>query len=379
MAQVFQNKKTKLYGFRIFYYDEHKKKHSIQKTNFKRKVDAINAAARLEIRKGNSNLQKAEHITFEGFFKEWMNTYKIDRYSESTDNKYKNAHLFIKTFFGNKLLKDITRMDYQRMIDTYSLTHVKDSIYRLNGYINSCLNDAIDQKLINSNFTRNVVITSKKKGKSKELKYLQYDETQNLKAMALANASIFNVSAYEILFALGTGARYAEIVGMTWDCVDLDKNIIEINKTYDYKKRTGFLPTKTESSVRSITISPELATQLHKLKIEQKALFLKQGFKNKLNLVFMNYQHYVPSDTAANKKLRSYLLSDKIKAKNLIGFHGLRHTHASILIGQGLTLEYVSQRLGHSNVGITSRVYVHLLNNYREKEDAKAIKALNDL
>lgn len=379
MAQIFQNKNNNLYGYRIFYYDEHKKKHSVQKTIYKRKVDAINAAARLEIKKSNSNLQKAEHITFEGFFEEWMNTYKIGRFSDSTDNKYTNVHDYIKTFFGNKLLKKMTKMDYQRMIDTYALTHVKESIYRLNGYVSSCLNDAIDQKLINSNFTRNVVITTKKKGKSKELKYLQYDETQRLKSAATENASMHNISSYEILFALGTGARYAEVVGMTWDCVHLKTNVIDINKTYDYKKRTGFLPTKTESSVRSVTISPELAKQLHKLKIEQKEVFLKQGFKNTKDLVFMNYQHYVPSDTAANKILRSYLTSEKVKAKNLIGFHGLRHTHASILIGQGLTLEYVSQRLGHSNVGITSRVYVHLLNNYREKEDDKAIKALNDL
>lgn len=69
----------------------------------------------------------------------------------------------------------------------------------------------------------------------------------------------------------------------------------------------------------------------------------------------------------------------KVKKNEYIGMHGLRHTHASYLFSQGLSLEYVSQRLGHSNIGITSKIYVHILKDYKECEDVKAMEVLENL
>ncbi|WDT66065.1 site-specific integrase [Companilactobacillus crustorum] len=400
MASIFQNPNTGRYGYRIYYYDENGKRKSIQKTGFKLRREAIRVATKLENRKNETDLDKAERITFAQFFQEWMDTYKIGRFSESTDNKYKNAQIYIQKYFRGELLKDITKIDYQKFIDDYARNHVKDSIYRINGYIRTCIKEAMGEGLIQRDFTNNVIVTTKKKGKPKELKYLETNVASELKKIALSNASMLNISAYEILFALDTGARYAEIVGMTWDNIDFNTNTVSIRRTYDYKQRTGFLPTKTESSIRDITISNDLKHELKRLKLQQQTLFLKQGYPNKNNFVFINNRHEVPTDTAANKLLRHYLkmidhnyyLSkgmSKVDAKNIIkqkslnheyiGFHGLRHTHASYLISKGLSMEYVSQRLGHSNVGITSKVYVHLLSDYKKKEDSKAMDFLQNL
>lgn len=62
-----------------------------------------------------------------------------------------------------------------------------------------------------------------------------------------------------------------------------------------------------------------------------------------------------------------------------ITFHRLRHTHASYLLSQDIAIQYVSERLGHSDVNITLSVYAHLLDKKREKETAAAIKSLNDI
>ncbi|MBL3532074.1 tyrosine-type recombinase/integrase [Companilactobacillus zhachilii] len=130
--------------------------------------------------------------------------------------------------------------------------------------------------------------------------------------------------------------------------------------------------------------------------MQQREIFFQQGFINKKKFVFINKMHTVPTDSAANNVLRKYLKKiyhEKNKAKGmtdveskrdldsryLIGFHGLRHTHASYLIAHGLSLEYISQRFGHSSVAITSKVYIHLLNDYRDREDDKAMKALSQL
>lgn len=400
MAQYFKNPKTGKYGFRIFYNDKNGKRRSIQKTIFKRQSDARKYAEKLENRVNETDIEKAETITFAKYFSEWMYAYKIGRYTKSTDNKYINAQKFIENYFKDTLLKNISKMDYQSFIDDYAKDHVKESIERLNGYIQSCIAEAIDEELIHRNFTRNLVITTNKKSKPADLKYLELDVASRLKEMALKDESIFNISAYEIVFALDTGARYAEIAGMTWDNIDLDNNTIYIKRTYDYKERTGFLPTKTESSVRELAISDNLKRSLKKLQLQQRKLFLRQGFDNKHKFVFMNNRHQIPSDSAANKVLRNYLKSidtqnykskglndkeiekkihSKVKKNEYIGMHGLRHTHASYLFSQGLSLEYVSQRLGHSNIGITSKIYVHILKDYKEREDVKAMEVLENL
>ena len=60
-----------------------------------------------------------------------------------------------------------------------------------------------------------------------------------------------------------------------------------------------------------------------------------------------------------------------------ITLHGLRHTHASLLISKGIDVAYVSERLGHSNVTITQNTYFHLLANERQTEAQKALSLLN--
>ena len=60
-------------------------------------------------------------------------------------------------------------------------------------------------------------------------------------------------------------------------------------------------------------------------------------------------------------------------------FYGLRHTHASILIAKKVDIDYISERLGHSSIQITLRVYSYLLKDRRDKENEKAMEILDNL
>lgn len=75
-----------------------------------------------------------------------------------------------------------------------------------------------------------------------------------------------------------------------------------------------------------------------------------------------------------NKKLQSLL--DSIGSSKNIAPHGLRHTHASVLINHGVDIQYVSERLRHSNVSITQTVYTHLLDTKRGLEADKTLDIL---
>ncbi|AVQ34567.1 hypothetical protein C7J88_03625 [Staphylococcus muscae] len=55
--------------------------------------------------------------------------------------------------------------------------------------------------------------------------------------------------------------------------------------------------------------------------------------------------------------------------------HSIRHTHASALLTNGLSIQYISKRLGHSIIEITWRVYIHLLEEHK-KEQGQRVREL---
>lgn len=374
MAQI--TGKAGNYGYRVYYRDSNGKRHSINKKGFKRKSDAVAAAAEIENKKYNYGISDLETATFGDYFEQWSNTYKIGRFSTSTDEKYKYATKLIKEKFGNTPLKKVTKLQYQQFLDNYGSTHTKDSTSRINGYIRASLQDALDEKIITRDFTRNAVLSGGA-NKDPDLKFLETEEASQLKKLSYEHASVYDISSAIIVFAISTGARFAEIVGMTYDCIDFENRTITINKTYDYKTRSGFGPTKNKQSMRTIPVDAELIKFLKKLQLQQRSLFLKQGFKNKHNFVFINNRYNIPSDNAANKVLINY--ERKLKTKNKITMHGLRHTHASILIAKGISLDYVSERLGHSSTAITIKTYVHLLQDTRKENEDRTVRLMNDL
>ncbi|MDN6194694.1 MAG: tyrosine-type recombinase/integrase, partial [Alkalibacterium sp.] len=56
--------------------------------------------------------------------------------------------------------------------------------------------------------------------------------------------------------------------------------------------------------------------------------------------------------------------------------HALRHTHASILLAEGVSINTISSRLGHANVGITQNTYSHILDELKEKDNNKMMSVL---
>lgn len=374
MAQIY--KKQGSWAVRV-YFEENGKRKSKNKQGFRTKKEAEIYATDLENKKNTSGVSALMDITFSDYFEQWINTYKLGKFSKNVENRYKRTASLISDFFGNDKFKDITRQHYQQFIDAYAKNHAKHTVLRLNSTIRTCVADAIDEHIIFSDFTRRAFIGGLE-SKSSDVKYLELDEIKLLKEIASFKASVQSITYYEILLAIDSGARYGEIVGLTWDCVDFKNREITINKTYDYIERTGFKPTKNKQSVRTISISPFMISQLKKLKADQAEYFLKKGYHNDLKLVFLNYKLTVPSNNAANKVLRN-ILSD-INAKNKdIGMHGLRHTHASILINQGILIDYVSERLGHSNVAVTIEVYRHLLESKRVQESKRTIEIISNL
>ncbi|WP_283956277.1 site-specific integrase [Lacticaseibacillus zeae] len=251
---------------------------------------------------------------------------------------------------------------------------------KINGEIREAVQVAVEENLIRKDFTHRVVLSGGKTSKSSDLKYLNADEIERLIAEASKNPTVGSVSKYMILTAVYTGMRLAEIGGLTWDDVNFNFMSIRINKTYDYQNVGHFKETKNTQSHRVIKMPKGLATLLKRLKNQQELVFDRLYIHNPLNLVFLNSQNSVPGSAAVNKTLRVMLdrINVRSEIKNL-NFHSLRHTHASYLLYKGVSIYYISKRLGHSNISTTLNVYSHIINELDKQQNEKALGALDDL
>lgn len=169
--------------------------------------------------------------------------------------------------------------------------------------------------------------------------------------------------------AVGLGMRSGELRALQWSDVDMAAGTITVRATVFKPKGLDVVlqPPKTKAGVRVIHMPDSVAAALK----QHKVWLLERGMTG-LPMVF-------PSDTGryiSNKVLqqRFYRLCDKAELPR-IRVHDLRHTSATLLLQAGVHPKIVSERLGHSNIGITLDLYSHVT----PKMDQEAASKLDDL
>lgn len=216
----------------------------------------------------------------------------------------------------------------------------------------------MEEGLLDRDPTRHLVIRGKRPGR-KKVKYLGFLDLKRL-INQLDLSETLNLD-WLILLIAKTGVRYAEALGLTVEDFDFGKCQIQINKTWDYKSKIGkFQPTKNKSSIRVISIDPITAEQFKGL---------TRGLNpNKPIFVQGNKRVYA---STLNNHLYKYC---KQAGVEVISIHGLRHTHASLLLYDGVSIPSVAKRLGHSNTVTTQQTYLHIVKELANKDNQKIIE-----
>ncbi|TXH45380.1 MAG: site-specific integrase, partial [Desulfurellales bacterium] len=171
------------------------------------------------------------------------------------------------------------------------------------------------------------------------------------------------------MISLFTGMRIGEVLALRWGRVDLDGKIIQVREALEETKAHGirFKAPKSKAGRRDITLPDILVDTLREFRKEQLELRLKLG-AGKLPddaLLFAVVDGALPSQKRYSKAWSDFSPD--------MGFHNLRHTHASQLIDAGVDIVTISKRLGHAKPDITLRIYAHLF----RKDDSKAAAAIN--
>jgi integrase len=172
--------------------------------------------------------------------------------------------------------------------------------------------------------------------------------------------------------ALDTGARKAELAGLTWAHMNFDAGRVTFAQQLLGDDADGlpvFGPTKT-GHARDVTISPQTVGLLRAHKAQQAALKLRNRTSYvDADLVFAkehgNLQtpraklgQPLPVDRLARFEFHRLVKAAGVKR---IVFHGLRHTTATLLLQAGTPIKNVADRLGHANASMTLDVYAHAL------------------
>ena len=192
---------------------------------------------------------------------------------------------------------------------------------------------------------------------SQEIKILSKQEIAAL--LASAKDTHLYVPA---LVAVTTGIRRGELLGLRWSDVDLKAGMLTVNQAMQRTKgELEFKSPKTKTSRRTITLPTMTveALQAHyKAQLEDR---MKLGLgRDPHGLVFTRADGK-PSDPDSLSKAFERLV---IKAKvTPITLHGLRHTHISHLLMDGVHVKVVSERAGHANVNITLNTYAAYIPN----------------
>lgn len=365
---------------RIFYYDVNGDRQSISKNGFKTKHLAQEYANELEYQYSQGGDLNNKNVTLIDYLLKWYQTFRKPQISASTKLNYEYTIRIVKDYFGRKLLKSLTRIDYQNFLNQFGngdathAAHAKATVIKVNAHIRACVHNAINDGIIFRDFTFGTHIAFDPK-LTRKINYLSEAEAKKLlrDLKAHLNGSIVYSMAYA---ALLTGMRVSEIAGLTWDCIDQDMHTIHIYHAWNFKSHT-LGPTKNASSNRTIIFDPALSNLFAHVKLNQNTQLTLKKADNPQNLVFLGRDFEPVSINTLEHLLRISLKRSGINSD--LTFHGLRHTHASLLLYKGIAIPYISQRLGHKNVDTTISIYLHIVQELQTKEADKTITYLNKL
>ncbi|PPA70184.1 tyrosine-type recombinase/integrase [Jeotgalibacillus proteolyticus] len=337
----------------------------IRKGGFTSKKECQIAAAEVEKSLMLGKNPQFAKTPFPEYFESWIKLHK-SHVSPATKKRYENTLNTVEQYFLNKNLQDITKDDYVHFLKDYGRTRAKESVRKVNTQIRACVQEAIFQELITKDFTYGVTITGSVEAKKPDEKYLDYNDYSKL-LKAVSERLNDSLGYYAILLGLKTGMRFAEIVGLTRKDFNFKESTIKVDKTWDYKEGRGMTKTKNEDSERMITVDKTTMAAFKEL--------FKNLPPNVNDLVFFNpsQKSHVITNAWVNKILKK--LCSTLEIKN-ITFHGLRHTHCSVLLYRKYSVQFISKRLGHRDIETTLRVYSHLLKEQLTEENERLVEDL---
>lgn len=294
------------------------------------------------------------------YYEKWIKIYKEGAIRKVTLDKYKMTLRWLRKLIPDLKIKDLTRISYQELLNEYALEHERQTTMDFHHQLKGSILDAVDEGLLDRDPTRKAII----KGKTPSVKKVKYINQFELHTL-LDTLELKNEISWEwmILLIAKTGIRFSEALALTPADFNFSRQSISVSKTWDYKGEGGFLPTKNQSSIRKVQIDWQTVIQFSQLIKDLPAdqpIFVKGKVYN----------------STVNGVLERYCKKAEVP---VISIHGLRHTHASLLLFAGVSIASVARRLGHSSMNTTQKTYLHIIQELENRDVDLVMRSLSGL
>ena len=330
--------------------------------------DTLDHLITLHQRKPYSHIQRRCNMLNEAqrtdkfceYYAKWITVYKKGAIRQVTMDKYLMTQKWLEKLIPDLKICDLNRIAYQQLLNDYAEYHERQTTMDFHHQLKGAVLDAVDEGLIDRDPTRKAIIKGKAPS-TKKIKYLNQFELHTLLA-SLELKDEVNWD-YFILLVAKTGMRFSEALALTPKDFDFYHQTLSISKTWDYKGAGGFQPTKNKSSVRKIQIDWQSVIRFSEL---VKGLPDDQP-------IFVDGKVY---NSTVNDVLSRHCERCNIP---VISIHGLRHTHASLLLFTGVSIASVARRLGHSSMTTTQKTYLHIIQELENKDIDLVMRSLSGL
>lgn len=294
------------------------------------------------------------------YYEQWIKVYKEGAVREITMAKYRMTLKWVKELAPTLKVYELNRTTYQQLLNEYALYHEKQTTMDFHHQLKGAILDAVDDGLIDRDPTRKAIIKGKPPREKKPKFLNQFELNTLIKNLDLSDEINWD---WLILLIAKTGMRFSEALGLTPNDFDFSYQTVSVNKTWDYKGDGGFLPTKNKSSIRKIQIDWQTTSQFVRLVKDM----------NENEPIFVNGKVY---NSTVNNILARHCKQLGIP---IISIHGLRHTHASLLLFAGVSMASVARRLGHSSMTTTQKTYLHIIHELENQDTDLIIRSISQL
>lgn len=298
---------------------------------------------------------------FSEYYKEWIDVYKKGAIRNATMQKYVMTQKWVEKLVPELKVSEMTRTAYQQLLNDYAEFHERQTTLDFHHQLKGAILDAVDEGMIERDPTRKAIIKGKQP-RTKKIKYLNQFELHTL----ISDLDIKEEPNWDwfILLVAKTGMRFSEALAITPGDFDFARQTLSISKTWDYKGDGGFLPTKNKSSVRKIQIDWQIVVKFSEL---------VKGLPEDEPIFVGDAKIY---NSTVNDVLARHCKNCGI---SVISIHGLRHTHASLLLFAGVSIASVARRLGHASMTTTQKTYLHIIQELENKDVDLVMRTLSGL
>ena len=309
----------------------------------------------------HSDLDQATDMLVDAWFDYWIGIKKQTVRPNTVRNYSERYERNIKSVIGNKLLTDVKPIHCQKIfLDMADEGYKTTTIYQTRIALYNMFEFARENDVLIANPCKKSLKSDM--GKPSDKKEALTIDVQKKFLEAVVGYSYEN----QYRFVLQTGLRTGELIGLRWSDIDFENRTMKIERTMEYRYKVGEWrvgPPKSKSGYRTIPLTDEAIRILENQRSKNKSLKLVPiEWKD---IVFLCRKGTPVKNSTYDTGLFKYC--DRVGIPRF-SMHVLRHTFATRCIEGGMKPKTLQKILGHSNIGITMNLYVHITEDEKHRE-----------